>query len=63
MPDAALLSPDDLAEYLKIPVKTLYNWRSAGQGPRGVRMGRHLRFRLADVDAWLEENADQPARR
>jgi excisionase family DNA binding protein len=58
MPTAALLSPEDLADYLQVPVKTIYNWRSARKGPRAVKVGRHVRFRQADVDAWLEHNAD-----
>lgn len=62
MPDNALLSPTELADYLKVPLKTVYNWRSAGDGPRGVRIGKHVRFRQADIDAWLEERADKPGR-
>jgi len=58
MPNSDLLSPDDLAEYLAVPVKTVYNWRTEKKGPRGVKVGRHLRFRRADVEAWLEKNAD-----
>jgi len=58
MPDAALLSPEALADYLAVPVKTVYNWRSAGKGPRGIKVGRHVRFRMIDVQAWLEQNAD-----
>lgn len=53
-----LMSTEDLARYLGIPINTLYQWRHKGEGPRAIRVGRHLRFRRADVDAWLEENAD-----
>lgn len=59
MPSTALLSPTELAEYLKMPVKTIYNWRSAGEGPRGIRVGRHVRYRQTDVDAWLDRLADE----
>lgn len=58
MPSDALLDPDALSEYLGVPVKTIYNWRSAKKGPRAVKVGRHIRFRHADVEAWLESNAD-----
>lgn len=58
MLDTTLLSPDELADYLAIPVKTVYNWRTSGKGPRGVRIGRHLRFRWSDVQEWLDDNAD-----
>jgi excisionase family DNA binding protein len=62
MPNATLLSPHDLADYLGVPVKTIYNWRTEKKGPRGVKVGRHLRFRSTDVESWLEENADEPGR-
>jgi hypothetical protein len=42
-----------------VPPRTVYNWRTRGLGPRGIRVGRHVRYRLADVDAWLDGLADQ----
>jgi excisionase family DNA binding protein len=51
----ALLSPEEVAAFLSIPVKTLYQWRYKGVGPWGQRIGRHLRYRPADVEAWLTE--------
>lgn len=50
-----LLSPTDLAEYLKVPRATVYAWRNKGTGPRTLKIGRHLRFRWSDVQAWLTE--------
>jgi excisionase family DNA binding protein len=50
-----LWSVDDLASYLGIPRATVYVWSSRGIGPRGVRVGRYLRFRRADVEAWLDQ--------
>lgn len=54
----ALLSPDDLAALLQVPVKTVYNWRSEGKGPKGIRVGKYVRFRRADVEAWLDQLSD-----
>jgi hypothetical protein len=34
-----LLSIEDLAEYLGVPVTTIYDWRVDGKGPCGVRVG------------------------
>lgn len=48
-----LLSPDELVELLGIPKRTIYNWRLRGEGPPAVRVGRHLRYRPSDVEAWL----------
>jgi excisionase family DNA binding protein len=58
MPENNLLSPDELADYLKVPVKTIYNWRSEGKGPRGLRIGRHVRFRASDIEAWLDRQVE-----
>ena len=52
-----LLSTSELAELLRIPVSTLYNWRYNRLGPPGFRVGRHLRYRREDVDQWLNERA------
>ena len=46
------LSIDDLAERYGVPVKTVYAWNSEGTGPRYMRIGRHVRYKLADVIAW-----------
>lgn len=48
-----LLSIDDLAEYLGVPVATIYDWRVDGKGPCGIRIGRHVKFTVTDVLAWL----------
>lgn len=52
-----LLSVNQLSEFLQVPVQTIYSWRKRGDGPRGIRMGRHVRFICADVLEWLDERA------
>ena len=52
-----LLSTDEVARLLIVPVATLYTWRYKGTGPKAYRVGKHLRYRLSDVLAWLEDNA------
>lgn len=49
------LTTDEVGRLLVVPVTTLYTWRYKGTGPRAYRVGKHLRYRLADVMAWLEE--------
>jgi excisionase family DNA binding protein len=59
-PDAVaeVYSPAELADLLRVSVSLLERWRAAGDGPRFVRLGRRvLRYRKADVDAWLLERA------
>lgn len=60
--DERLLSPQELADYLAIPVATVYQWRCRGDGPRGFRVGKHVRYRWSEILIWLQANAD-PARR
>lgn len=50
-----LLSVQDLADYLDVPVATIYTWRHHGDGPPGFRVGRHLRFRTSDVAHWITQ--------
>jgi excisionase family DNA binding protein len=50
----ALATPDDLSAYLGVPLGTLYSWNHRGIGPRATKVGRHLRYRWAEVDAWLD---------
>lgn len=52
---AEFMSPEDLAEYLGIPVATIYQWRHKGYGPPAVKIGRHLRYRRIGVDAWIAQ--------
>ncbi|ARX82995.1 DNA-binding protein [Streptomyces alboflavus] len=47
------LTPVDLADLLGIPVETVYQWRRKRTGPRGFRVGRHLRYDPEDVRAWI----------
>ncbi|MGQ0679832.1 MAG: helix-turn-helix domain-containing protein [Actinomycetota bacterium] len=52
---ACLLSVEDLAAYLQVPIATIYQWRYKGEGPDAFRIGKHLRFDPSDVDRWLGE--------
>jgi predicted DNA-binding transcriptional regulator AlpA len=49
----------------KVKVQAIYDLRSQGRGPRGFRVGRELRFRLSEIDAWIArmEKADSERRR
>ncbi len=53
-----LMTLAELAEMLGIPVNTLYGWRCRGEGPPGYRIGRHIRYRRAAVEEWLETQTD-----
>jgi excisionase family DNA binding protein len=56
-----MATPQEVAEYLKVPVETVYHWRRRRTGPKASKVGIHLRYRWADVDKWLDEQAEAAA--
>ncbi len=51
-----LIDIRDLSEQLKVPEKTIRNKMSEGNWPlQPIRIGRSLRWRQTDVDAYIEE--------
>lgn len=53
-----LLNLDELAEYLGVPVRTIYDWRTEGEGPCGVRVGKYVKFYVSDVREWLAQQRE-----
>ncbi|WP_320783842.1 helix-turn-helix domain-containing protein [Streptomyces sp. CRN 30] len=51
-----LATPEEIAVYCGVPVATVYQWSSRGGGPKLIKVGRHLRARWDDVEAWLDSN-------
>ena len=47
----------DVSQFLGVPVKTLYDWRTKGYGPEGIKVGRHIRYFREDVFAWVKSQA------
>lgn len=60
-PDRELMTVQDVARYLRVPVGTLHNWRVTGDGPPAARIGRHVRYRRADVESWVAERVRMDA--
>ena len=52
MTSSPWLTRPELAERLRVPVTTLADWAVDRKGPRYAKFGRHVRYRLADVEAW-----------
>ena len=52
--------PQELHEFLGglVPVRTIYGWRTKGEGPKAYKVGKRVLYRRADVEAWLERQAD-----
>lgn len=51
----ALVTSRQAAEILGVPEGTLGQWRFAGRGPKFVKVGRMVRYRVSDIDEYLEE--------
>lgn len=56
------LTTEELAERLGIEPRTADDWRVDGRGPKFIRFGRTVRYRVADVEAWEESLLVKPQR-
>jgi predicted DNA-binding transcriptional regulator AlpA len=53
-----LLTRKQVAEFLGIQTATLARWKWAGKdGPPHVNVGRSIRYRQSDVEAWMKSDA------
>lgn len=55
MTDLELLTADELSQLIKVGIGTLEQWRHRGEGPRFVKLGRLVRYRVVDVQDWVKE--------
>ncbi len=55
-------SPKTLAAFFRVPVPSVYAWRHKGTGPQGIKVGRHVRYRRAEVERWLKEQEAKESR-
>lgn len=53
---AELMDEPTLASRLGVSRSTLQSWRYTGRGPQFIKLGRMIRYRTADVDAYLRAN-------
>jgi len=60
-PGKLWLSIEDLAERLDLPVDTIRKFRADGHAPKGVRMGKRVKFHLDDVIAWERQRREASA--
>lgn len=54
----SLATRRQVAEYTQMSVPTLARWAGEGRGPKPVRLGGSIRYRKADVLAWLDSLED-----
>lgn len=61
VPTSALYCAADLARLLGLSERTDWRLASAGNLPQPIRLGRSVRWRVAEIQAWLEQGC--PGRR
>ncbi len=49
----------EVAEMIRTPEATLYQWRHRGEGPPAVKVGKRLLYERSAVVAWVEGQADK----
>ena len=54
------VTPKGAADYLQVSESTLYALRRAGDGPSYAKRGQLVRYSIADLDAWMRQNMEDP---
>lgn len=52
---SSLMTLPEMCEELGITEATAYYWRQIGKGPKGARLGKSLRYKRSEVEAWIDE--------
>lgn len=55
---SALLTIDEVADRLRVPVLTIRWLRQEGRFAPAIRVGRRLVWEASDIDAWLEQHRE-----
>jgi predicted DNA-binding transcriptional regulator AlpA len=52
-----LLTPPEVADFLRTTEGVLKMWRYRGDGPPYVKVGKSVRYRWSALDRWVDERA------
>ena len=62
-PTEQLLTGSQVAERLALgSARTLETWRQAGTGPPFVKLGKLIRYKVSDLNNWIETRTVGAAR-
>jgi predicted DNA-binding transcriptional regulator AlpA len=61
--DEDLLTEQDAAELLQVPLSTLRRWQREGAGPPCLKIGRQVRYRQVAAQRWLTGSLQAGSRR
>jgi len=56
-----VMNEKEVAQMLALPVRTVQIWRSRGQGPYYLKIGRNVRYREEDVLKFIDASVVNPA--
>ena len=59
MVDYKWISIEELSEYLGISAVTIRSWIRSGKDIPAVRIGRQWRFRIEEIDEWIESGRSE----
>jgi Helix-turn-helix domain len=59
-PEDRLLNQESAAALIGVKPPTLASWRHFGKGPHYIKVGRSAFYKVADIEAWLKEQAVIP---
>lgn len=56
----ARLTEQEAADYLGVEKETLRRWRTDGQAPRFIKVGRSVQYRVSWLEDYLEAHVEEP---
>jgi excisionase family DNA binding protein len=55
-----LMTEQEVADYLAVHIATVRNWRRSGTGPPVHWAGTKPRYKLSEVEVWLDRRPEEP---
>lgn len=56
LPPETLINEKEAGEFLGISHRTLQKWRGKGDGPKYNKIGRSVKYKIADLIKWRDDN-------
>jgi predicted DNA-binding transcriptional regulator AlpA len=50
-----IVNTDAAAHLLNVSAVTLAKWRVTGEGPRFLKFGRSVKYRISDLEEWIQD--------
>ena len=54
-----ILTPKEVSQYIGIGIHTLALYRIYGNGPKYLKLGRVVRYKLGDILDWIDRESEQ----